>query len=51
MHFEFAYFYFVPIHLELKRKIRSYTPVFPRNPIVALVNLLQNFRRAFSPYP
>ena len=30
MHFEFAYFYFVHIRLELKRKIRSYTPVRTR---------------------
>ena len=27
MHFEFAYFYFVLIHLELKRYLRSYAPV------------------------
>ena len=26
IHFEFACFYFVLIHLELKRQIRSYTP-------------------------
>ena len=32
MHFEFAYFHFVLIHLELKRKIRSYTPVVPSKP-------------------
>ena len=30
MHLEFAYFCFVHIHLELKRKIRSYTPVRTR---------------------
>ena len=29
MHFEFAYFYFVLIHLELKRQLHSYTPVVP----------------------
>ena len=27
MHFEFAYFYFVLIHLELKRQLHSYPPV------------------------
>ena len=27
MHFEFAYFYFVLIHLELKRYLRSYASV------------------------
>ena len=29
MHFEFAYFYFVLIHLELKRQLHSYFPVVP----------------------
>ena len=29
MHFEFAYFYFVVIHLELKRQLHSYAPVVP----------------------
>ena len=27
MHFEFVYFYFVLIHLELKQYLRSYAPV------------------------
>ena len=29
IHFEFAYFYFVLIHLELKRQLHSYAPVVP----------------------
>ena len=29
MHFEFAYFYFVLVHLELKRQLHSYAPVVP----------------------
>ena len=33
MHFQFAYFYFVLIQLELTRKIRSYTPVVPSKTI------------------
>ena len=32
-HFEFAYFSFFLTHLELKRKIRSYTPVVPSKTI------------------
>ena len=33
MHFEFAYFYFVLIHLELKRQLHSYAPVVPSKTI------------------
>ena len=33
MHFDFAYFYFVLIHLELKRQIRSDIPVVPSKTI------------------
>ena len=32
IHFEFAYYSFLLIHLELKRQTRSYTPVFPQKP-------------------
>ena len=32
MHFEFAYYSFFLIHLELKRQIRPCTPEFPRKP-------------------
>ena len=32
MQFEFAYYSFVLIHLELKRQIRPCTPEFPRKP-------------------
>ena len=30
IHFEFAYYSFLLIHLELKRQTHSYTPIFPR---------------------
>ena len=30
IHFEFAYYSFLLIYLELKRQTRSYTPIFPR---------------------
>ena len=32
IHFEFAYYSFLLVHLELKRQTRSYTPVFPQKP-------------------
>ena len=32
MHFEFAFYSFFLIHLELKRQIRPCTPEFPRKP-------------------
>ena len=32
IHFEFAYYSFFLIHLELKRQIRPCTPEFPRKP-------------------
>ena len=32
IHFEFAYYSFFLIHLELKRQVRPCTPEFPRNP-------------------
>ena len=35
MHFEFAYFFFFPIHLELKRQLGSYIPVVVSSKIIS----------------
>ena len=35
MHFEFAHFFFFPIHLELKRQLGSYIPVVVSSKIIS----------------